>query len=324
MMNHSNLSSVPVLSVIIPLFNEAGIIEELCRRVISSAQKCCDNFEIIFVNDGSTDSTLELLVGFSKEYSQIRVINLTRNFGHMPALTAGINLAKGRALIAMDGDLQDPPELFSTLFKKWEQGAEIVLSVRSKRPEGLLQRLGTRCFYALMSKCFSNPLIRQAGTYCLIDRRVADIIRRFPEKERFFPGIRAWVGFRQEAVYYDRGKRPVGKSRVGFLGLIRLARSGIVSFSEIPLRAISILSFFVCFGLFCFGSFVVWTKFFTSLAIPGWASLMLFIGLVGSFISLVLAVLCEYVAIIFKEVKNRPNFLVHSEFKNGSIVDESE
>jgi dolichol-phosphate mannosyltransferase len=320
MNSHSNFSSQPILSVVIPLFNESGIIEELCQRVLSSAQKCCEDFEIIFVNDGSIDSTLELLISLSQKYPQIRIINLTRNFGHMSALTAGIRFSKGKALIVMDGDLQDPPELFDSLFKKWKDGAEIVLAIRTKRPEGAFQRIGTKIFYALMSMFFDNLLTRQAGTYCLLDEKIVRIINQFPEKERFFAGIRAWVGFKQEAVYYEREKRKIGKSHVGFLGLMRLGRSGIISFSDAPLRIASTLSFFACFFLLCFGSFIVSVKLFTSLAIPGWASVMVLTGLVGSFISLVLAVLCEYVAVIFKEVKNRPDFLISSEIRKGIEV----
>ncbi len=310
----------PTLSVVIPLFNESGIVEELGRRVVSSAQKCCSDFEIIFVNDGSTDATLELLINLSQKHSQIRIINLARNFGHMSALTAGIQAAKGKALIVMDGDLQDPPELFEALFKKWKDGGEVVLAIRIKRSEGVLQQIGTKVFYALLSRCFDNLSVRQAGTYCLLDEKVAKIINQFPEKERFFAGLRAWVGFKQETVPYEREKRKVGKSRVGFWGLIRLARSGIISFSDAPLRIVSTLSLFICFLLFCFGSFVIGVRIFTSLAIPGWASVMVLTGIVGSFISLVLAVLCEYVAVIFKEVKNRPGFLISSEIRNGREI----
>lgn len=320
MNSQPNSTPSPVLSVVIPLFNESGSIQELCQRVLSSTQKCCDNFEIIFVNDGSVDDTLELLVSFSRKYRQIRIINLTRNFGHMSALTAGIKLSKGKVVIVMDGDLQDPPELFDQLFKKWKEGSEIVVAVRTKRPEGILQRIGTKIFYALMTRFFDNLLPRQAGTYCLLDERAVKIINQFPEKERFFAGIRAWIGFKQQIVCYERGKRKTGKSRVGLLGLTRLARSGIISFSDAPLRIAAALSFLACFILLSFGSIVVLVKIFTSLAIPGWASLMTLTGLVGSFISLVLAVLCEYVAVIFKEVKNRPDFLVSSEIRNGAEI----
>jgi len=315
-----SLSPRPALSVVIPLFNEEGVVRELCQRVSVSAHDCCDNVEIIFVNDGSIDATLERLILLSKENPQMRIINLTRNFGHMSALTAGINASKGDVVIVIDGDLQDPPEIFRMLFEKWKSGAEVVLAVRTKRCESFVRQIGTRIFYALLSKWSGKLVPSQAGTYCLMDRKVVEILRQLPEKERFFAGLRAWVGFKQDVVLYERDKRYVGKSRVGLFGLMRLARTGIVSFSDVPLRIAAGFSFFACLLLLFFGSSVALIKVFTSLAVPGWASMMVLTGFVGSFISLVLAVLCEYVAVIFKEVKGRPDFLVYSEIRSGHVV----
>ena len=311
---------LPILSVVVPLFNEQGIVEELVRRIRQSCRLLDDSFEMILVNDGSSDGTLPRLIEIGRNVPELRVVNLYRNFGHMPALTAGISLAKGKAVVVLDGDLQDPPEVIPELFAQWKAGADVVYGLRTARKDPFLTRLGTSLFYWLLQKTAETKIPSQAGTFCLMDRRVADLLNRMPERVRYFAGLRAWVGGRQTYVTYERPSRSHGKSKVGKRGLFRLARAGLISFSKVPLRYASLLSLCCGFVLFLVGITAVLIRLATRLAVPGWATYTTLIGVMGFVQSIVLAVIAEYVAVIFDEVKARPQFLVREEFVGGERV----
>ncbi len=304
----------PELSVVIPLFNEADTVEELCERVVEACRAVGVAFEVVVVNDGSEDGTLEKLLKLASSHPELRVIDLMRNFGHMPALSAGLEKARGQAIVVMDGDLQDPPELIGALVEKWRAGAEVVYALRATRQEGFLLRVSTALFYRVLGLVTGRRIPAQAGTFGLMDRKVADALLRMPERNRYFAGLRAWAGGRQEFVTYDRPARASGRSRVGFLGLLRLSRTALLSFSTVPLRVSSLLALLTSAVLLSVGLVATVEKLFTSFAIPGWASTMVMIGTVGGVQSLVLFVLCEYVAVIFEELKQRPLYVVRAEF----------
>ncbi len=310
----------PVLSVVVPLFNEQQVVPQLVRRVIEICRPLQIPFEFITVDDGSRDETLRCLVDLSREIPEMRVVRLFRNFGHMPALSAGIALARGAAVVVMDGDLQDTPELIQSLYAEWRKGFDVVYGLRTQRRESWLQRQGTTLFYWLLDKVTETAIPKQAGTFCLMDRRVVDILNRMPERDRYFAGLRAWVGGRQSYVRYERPQRAHGGSRVGTQGLLRLARTALISFSKVPLRYASMLSLACGFTLFLIGSVAVLVRLFTNLAVPGWATYTALIGMMGFVQSIVLAVISEYVAVIFDEVKARPLFLVQQEFARGEPV----
>jgi glycosyltransferase involved in cell wall biosynthesis len=310
----------PELSVVIPVYNEAEIVDELAARLRDACSKCCPAWEIVLVNDGSTDDTLERLVKMSNTAEELRVIDMSRNFGHMAAVAAGVDACTGAAVVVMDADLQDPPELIPEMFQRWKKGARVVLAVRSKREESFLVRHLTDLFYRLLSKMATVPMPRQVGTFSLMDRSVVQIIRSMPERQRYFAGLRAFVGFQPESVPYERQGRGRGKSKVGFLGLLRLARTAIVGFSAWPLRFFALLNVAFSALLIIFSLCVVAVKLFTGLAVPGWASTMVLVGCVSAFQALCLATLCEYVASLYVEVKGRPLYVVRAEFQRGNAV----
>ena len=314
----------PVLSVVVPLFNEEELVEELIARIMESCRRLEVPFEVIAVNDGSRDGTLRHLVFLSRRHPQLRVADLARNYGHMPALSAGTALVRGQAVITLDGDLQDPPELIPKLFSRWKEGAEIVYALRTAREEPLWQRAGTRLFYWLLNRISETPIPQQVGTFGLMDRKVSDLLNRLPERDRYFTGLRTWVGGKEAFVPYERPDRSLGRSRVGPWGLFRLARTALISFSKVPLRYASMLSLAFGLVLFLTGLAAILIRLFTDLAIPGWATFTTLLGMMGFVQSLVLAILAEYVAVIFDEVKGRPLYVVRQEFAGGEPTPEQD
>ena len=317
-------SHTPVLSVVAPLYNEEQSVAELVRRLTAACRPLEVPYEILIVNDGSRDRSLERLVRLSRDFPQLRVLNLSRNFGPMAALHAGLFHSRGKAVVTIDGDLQDPPELIPSLFARWREGARVVYAVRTDREDPGLQRLGTHLFYKLLHKASGKLVPAEAGTFGLLDRRVVELMKKLPKRERFFAGLRAWVGGKQSTIEYERQPRLHGKSRMGLKRLSRLARLALVSFSDAPLRWASFLSFFFCLVLFGIGMYAILTRLLTNLAIPGWATTTALLGLVGSFQSLVLAILSEYIAVLFTEVKGRPLYVVEQEFERGTAVEPDE
>jgi polyisoprenyl-phosphate glycosyltransferase len=309
-----------VLSVVAPLYNEEEIVPELVRRVEESCRRLNVPFEIVLVDDGSKDSTLARLTSLSRTIPELRVASLFRNFGHMPALSAGIALARGEAVVVMDGDLQDPPELIPDFYGKWRAGADVVHGLRTGRKEGFPLRQLTAIFHRLLGRLAEISIPRQVGTFCLMDRAVVDVLNAMPERSRYFAGLRAWVGGREDSVSYERQHRAGGTSRVGMRGLFRLGRMALVSFSKVPLRYASIFSLACGFVLFLVGSVAMAIRIFTSLAIPGWATYTTLIGMMGFVQSIVLAAISEYLAVIFDEIKARPLFLVREEIVQGKAV----
>jgi dolichol-phosphate mannosyltransferase len=307
-----------LLSVVAPVFNEADGVEELVSRLKATCTKIGANFELVLINDGSRDDTLHRLVALSELTPELRVIDLFRNYGTMSALSAGIVLARGDAVVVIDGDLQDPPEVIPELIEKWTGGADVVYGLRTNRHGGPLRRLGQRLFYWLL-KASRTSIPENVGTFGVMDRRVVDVLNAMPERSRFFAGLRWWVGGRQAYVVYTRQERGYGRSQVSVLWLIALAQTALTSFSKVPLRLASMLSLVCGLILFIVGVAAILVRVFTPLGIPGWATYTTLIGLMGFVQSIVLAVIAEYVGIIFDEVKARPLYVVRNEFRSGSI-----
>jgi dolichol-phosphate mannosyltransferase len=219
----------------------------------------------------------------------------------------------------MDGDLQDPPEIIPELMEKWRNGAEVVLAYRSSRNENSLQKTLTSIFYRIIKVIGGIPMPEQVGTFCLLDQRIVNIINEMPERVRFFAGLRAWAGYKTETIEYQRPKRKNGCSKVGLLGQLKLAKRGIISFSNWPLVWLARLSLIASFFLFLFGVFVMGIKYFSELAIPGWASTMVLVGMISSMNSVVFAIFSEYLAVIFEEIKKRPQYLTDNIYRNGQV-----
>ena len=311
--------SLDLLSVVAPVFNEADGVDALVSRLKAACAKTAKSFELIVINDGSRDATLHRLIALSQSTPELRVVDLFRNYGHMSALAAGLAMAKGDAVVVMDGDLQDPPELIPALVDCWKGGADVAYGLRSNLHGGVARRWSTRLFYWLL-RASRTSIPENVGTFGVMDRRVVDVLNSMPERSRFFAGLRWWVGGRQAFVSYERAARGHGRSRVGVMGLFSLAQSALTSFSKVPLRLASILSLVCGLVLFVVGITAILIRVFTPLGIPGWATYTTLIGMMGFVQSIVLAVIAEYVGIIFDEVKARPLFVVRSEFRSGSVV----
>lgn len=315
-------STKAMLSAVTSVLNEADGIEELVRRTIAALEASGHPHEMIVVNDGSTDDTLAKLLVLSETYPALRVVDLFRNFGVMAAVTAGVAQAEGEAVIVLDGDLQDPPELIGEMAEKWRGGADIVICRRTSRKEAFPLSVLIKIYYAIYGKLNNHAKGESVGNFGLMDRRVAEIMTALPERERYFAGLRDWVGGQRDAVEYDREARKFGTSRQGLMNLFRHARAGVVSFSVRPLRLVSALSMFVAFAMFVIGAIAILVRLITDLAVPGWATYVTLFAALGFLQSLAFAVLAEYIAVLFIEIKGRPIFYIRDEYRSGKPVPE--
>lgn len=297
-------------SIIIPIFNEELTLPELHARLTKVASQLDAPFEVILVDDGSKDRSYELLRGINAKDSRFKVIRLSRNFGHQVAISAGMDLAQGDAVLLMDGDLQDPPELLPQMIQHWKEGHQVVYTVKKSRKENPLKRLAFKTFYRVLHALSSIDIPMDAGNFSLLDRRVVQILHDMPERNRYISGMRAWTGFKQIAVYYDRDPRFAGKPQMSFRRLIHLALDGIFSFSNAPLRLAIYLGLFTATVSFMGGLYVLYSKLFTDKAILGWASTIISILFMGGMILLTLGVIGEYISRIYEEVKNRPLYII--------------
>ncbi|MFH0954252.1 MAG: glycosyltransferase family 2 protein [Verrucomicrobiota bacterium] len=298
------------ISVVIPIFNEAGNIPELWSRLGQALPSTGLPCEVIFVDDGSIDASAELLQEICRNDPRARLIQLSRNFGHQSALAAGIDHARGDAVVLMDGDLQDRPESIPDFVKEWQGGVEVVYAVRVTRREHFPLNLLFKSFYRILALISGIKMPLDSGIFGLLDRRAVDVIRSMPERNRYFPGLRAYAGFRQKGVAVDRDPRFAGTSRVGLLGLVRLAVDGMISFSYAPLR-IATYSGFVISGLaFAYILRVLYKKWVSGEAIPGWASTLTAILFLGGVQLIVSGIIGEYIGRIYDEVKKRPFYII--------------
>ena len=299
-----------MFSIIIPLYNEEKTIPELVTRLAAVTDGMSDPWELILVDDGSTAGSFTAMCALHRNDPRIKVVRLSRNFGHQIAISAALDLAQGDAVILMDGDLQDPPELLPQLIKLWKDGYHVVYTVKTSRKENWLKRLAFKSFYRILSAMSSIKIPMDAGNFSLMDRRVVEVLRTMPERNRYISGLRAWAGFQQTAVYYDRGPRFAGKPQMSLGRLFHLALDGIFSFSNAPLRAAIYFGMAAAMVSFAGGLYVVYEKLFTNLAILGWASTIVSILFVGGMILMTLGVIGEYISRIYEEVKKRPLYVI--------------
>ncbi len=298
------------ISIVLPLYNEAAVLEKLVQLVRQAVSRCGCDHEIIFVNDGSSDGSVQILDTLANEDERIRVIHFSRNFGHQAAVHAGLSHASGDAVVVMDSDLQDDPSCLPEYLAKWRQGYDVVYAIRTDRKENILKRLLFFAFYRILNLVSRTAIPQDAGNFCLVDHRVAVQIAELHDRDRYFPGLRSWVGFRQIGIPVERLARHDGRPRVSLFGLFRLAKSAIFSFSALPLTVfylISVVSLFIAATLTCF---VLYHKIWTGLAIPGWASITLTGSLYGALNAMGIGILGEYVVRIYDQVRAHPSFLV--------------
>lgn len=297
------------ISVVIPVFNEEGNIPILYKRLKKTLNNISRNHEIIFVNDGSTDKTLTQIKKIRKKDRKVKFLSFSRNFGHMPAVTAGLKSASGTKVVLMDADLQDPPEIIEKMYRQSQKGYEVVYGIKTKRKEKALKKFLFSAFYRILDKISAYKMPLDAGTFSLINRRVINILTNLEEKNMYFSGLRSWVGFKQKGIAYEREKRFAGKP-ASFRKLLKLAMDGFVSFSYIPLRIASFLGFIFAFFAFLMIIFVIITRIFFQWGIVGWASTLSAVLFIGGVQLITLGIIGEYLARIYDQVKNRPEYII--------------
>ena len=301
------------VSIVLPCFNEAANLTAMRDRLVPvlSTEFEDGDFEILFVDDASTDESARILHEFHNQDPRCKVLRFSRNFGHQAALGAGLEQARGRAVVQMDCDLQDPPEVLSQFFAKWREGAEIVYGVRRARKEGFLMRLAYSAFYRSLRMMANIEVPLDAGDFCLLDRKVVDALNRFDERHVFWRGLRAWVGFSTAEVEYERQARHAGEPKYTLRRLIRLAISGYIGFSSAPLRLAGLVGSLAAIAGFGVATWAILSRMLSSDPIPpGWASIVSIVLVIGGLQLLVLGIIGEYLARVYDEVRQRPRYLI--------------
>lgn len=298
------------ISVVMPVCNETGNLPELHSRLTSVMPAACASYELIFVDDGSTDGSTEFLRQLAERDSNVRVVELARNFGHQAAISAGMDHAAGRAVIVMDADLQDPPEVLPDYIREWRAGFEVVYAIREQRKEGWLLRRAYALFYRLLRLVSDIDIPLDSGDFCIMDRKVVELLCAMPERTRFIRGIRSWVGFRQKGLAYERQARHAGKPKYTLRRLIMLALNGLVSFSHTPLRLASVVGLLISTVALLLSVFYLVKKLTVGLEPRGFATLITTILFMAGINLLTLGVMGEYIGRVFDEVKRRPLYIV--------------
>jgi dolichol-phosphate mannosyltransferase len=309
----------PVLSLVLPIYNEEEIIPELDRRLKAFLSNVGagvgENWEVVFVNDGSRDKSLPMMRELVAAEPRYKLLSFSRNFGHQLAITAGVDRAEGEAVVVMDADLQDPPEVVAEMLIKWREGSDVVYAVRGKRHgETLFKRFTAAAFYRIFQRLLGNLKIPlDTGDFRLMSRQVVLTLRALREQHRFVRGMVSWVGFKQTAVHYDRPARMAGETKYPMRKMIRFAIDGITSFSVIPLRVATWLGIVAGFGTMIVAAWAVYEKLFGRGVVQGWTTIMILVGLGSSAQLLMTGILGEYVGRIYEEVKRRPLYVVAEE-----------
>lgn len=301
------------MSVIVPFYNEEDVLPELHHRLMCVLESLSESSEVIYIDDGSTDKSSQLVTSFESDFASIRCIELSRNFGKEAAMSAGLEHSRGLAVIIIDADLQDPPELIPTMLAKWRQGYDVINMQRSERHgETLLKKTSAALFYRLMNTLVKSDIPENVGDFRLLSREVVDHINRLPERNRYMKGIFAWPGFSHATIPFKRDARYCGESKWNYLKLIGLAIDGITSFSIRPLRLATLIGASIALGAFIYGGFIVLKTVLLGEAVSGYPSLMVTQLALGGIQLLSIGLLGEYVGRIFIEVKARPLYLIRT------------
>jgi dolichol-phosphate mannosyltransferase len=299
---------LPTYSLIVPVYNEEATIPELYRRVSAVMDQLEGDSELILVNDGSRDRTLDLLRDLYDKDPRICYLSLARNFGHQIAVTAGLNFARGKVIVILDADLQDPPELIPTMLEKWQQGYHVIYAQRSQRQqEGWFKQWTAFAFYRILYHLADVEIPTDTGDFCLLDRQVVDALNAMPERNRYLRGLRSWVGFRQTSVLFDRPPRYAGNVKYTFTKSFALAINGIVSFSKVPLRFSIYVGLLAALVSLLMGILAVYWRFFVpNSPLTGYATIIIAILFLGAVQLVSIGILGEYIGRIYEEVKGRP------------------
>ncbi len=313
--------SVPIVSVVVPVFEEEENLPELYRRLCGALDPLVETFELVFVDDGSQDETEVMLGRLRAEDPRVVVVRLSRNFGHQAAISAGLTIASGRAVVIMDGDLQDPPEVLHQFISAWQNGYDVVYAVRTKRKEGLMRRGAYALFYRCLSAISDIEIPLDSGDFCLMDRRVVDVLNHLPERNRFVRGLRTFVGFRQVGIPYERAARAAGERKYSMTALIRLAIDGLVSFSSYPLQLATYFGFATAGVSILLTGWAFYDVLHNRQTPRGWASTLIVVLAMSSVQLISLGIIGEYLRRIFIESKQRPGYIIQSLERNDTAGD---
>ena len=305
-------AATPVeLSIVVPVHNEAAGLDDFFTRLLAVLDRVGLSHEIICIDDGSTDESLARLLELRARVPTIKVLSLSRNFGKDVALSAGLDHAAGAAVIPIDSDLQDPPELIEQMVAKWREGFDIVYATRVRRTgESIARRTTAKYFYRIFDRITDIPIPHDTGDFRLLDRRVVDVLVRLPERTRFMKGLFAWVGFRQTSLTFERPQRHSGETKWSYWRLWNFALDAVTSFSSLPLKIWSYLGLVISIFAFLYALFLASLKIFRGIDVPGYASLMVAVLFFGGVQLITLGIIGEYLSRVYNEVKGRPLYLV--------------
>lgn len=315
-----------MISIVIPIYNEAEIIDILYNRLIKASPLWKEDFEVILVDDGSTDQSLNLMIDIVKKNQNFKVVKLSRNFGHQAAISAGIKKSKGDAVIVMDGDLQDPLEELPRFLDKWRDGYDVVYAIRTKRKENIFLRIAYSMFYRVLHSISEIEIPLDSGDFCIMDKKVVNVLNKeLPENIRFVRGLRAFSGFKQIGISYERAERAGGEVKYTFKKLLKLALDGLFDFSTFPLRVITYIGLFISLPSFLLGMFFIVHRIlnfkilgYSPSDTPGLASLAVGIFFLGGIVLIMLGVIGEYIGRIYIEVKRRPFYIIEDYIQNDN------
>ena len=299
------------LSVVIPIYNEEGNIPLLHQRLTTTLEGMNIFYELIFVNDGSKDRSMQLIRELAAKDARVKFIDFSRNFGHQVALSAGLDHTQGEAVVMMDADLQDPPELLAELYQKYNEGYEVVYARRrSRQGETYFKKSATLVFYRLLARMSSIEIPLDTGDFRIIDHKVVEMLRHMPEKIKYLRGQISWIGFRQTSIEYDRPERHAGETGYSFRKLMGLALDGITGFSDVPLKIVTYFGLVVTAFAFVMTIYVLYSWFSQSDLVQGWSSLMITVLFIGGVQMIAIGIIGEYLSRIHSNVRNRPLYVI--------------
>ena len=301
----------PEISIVVPLYNEEKNIRLMYDRLVSSILKITSNFEIIYVNDGSKDNSFLELLKLSNEDERVKYINFSRNFGHQIAVTAGLDYSKGAAVVIIDGDLQDPPEVIPEMYAMYKEGFEVVYGQRLKRKgDNFFKKITAKYFYRILKKITSINIPLDTGDFRLIDRKIVNDLKNMPEQNKFLRGQIAWLGYRQTSVFFERDERKFGETGYPFSKMLKFALDGITGFSDVPLQFVTKTGIFISFISFLVILYAIFSHFILERTITGWTSLIISSMFIGGVQLISVGIIGEYISRINKNVQNRPLYIV--------------
>ena len=312
-MNSRNTDNSVDISVIIPIYNEEEILPELYERLTKTISQLSASYELLFLNDGSRDRSLMELVHLSEKDPHVFYVNFSRNFGHQIAVTAGLDYCRGKAVVIIDGDLQDPPEVITELYAKYKEGFDVVYAQRLKRKgETFFKKATAKLFYRLLKKMTTTDIPVDTGDFRLIDKKVVDYLKLMPEQNKFLRGQIAWLGFKQTSVLYNRDSRKSGKTGYSISKMFHFAMDGITGFSDTPLKFVTRLGFFMSFVSFLVILYAIYSHYVLHVTITGWTSLIITILFIGGIQLISIGIIGEYISRINKNILKRPLYIIES------------